>query len=157
MHRITMTIDDDLMAELDRFMSSRNYQNRSEALRDLARAGIESARDDSAMPGDEHVAALVYVYDHDVRELSKRLAKSYHDHHAASVATLHVHLDAERCMEVAVLRGRAGELHTLAARVIAERGVRYGRLVLAPLKGDGPGFERHSAGAPHSHETANED
>ena len=40
MQRVTITLDDELMAELDRIIAARGYQNRSEAIRDLARAGI---------------------------------------------------------------------------------------------------------------------
>ena len=43
MQRVTITIDDDLDAELDRFMSTRGYDNRSEAIRDLARSGLQQA------------------------------------------------------------------------------------------------------------------
>ena len=43
MQRVTITIDDELMTELDRIIASRGYQNRSEAIRDLARAGIREA------------------------------------------------------------------------------------------------------------------
>ena len=39
MQRVPVTLDDDLMAELDQLISKRGYQNRSEAIRDLARAG----------------------------------------------------------------------------------------------------------------------
>src|SRR4029077_12295256 len=34
MQRVTITIDDDLAAELDRFMNAHGYANRSEAIRD---------------------------------------------------------------------------------------------------------------------------
>ena len=37
MQRVTITIDDELMDELDRIIAARGYQNRSEAIRDLAR------------------------------------------------------------------------------------------------------------------------
>ena len=40
MQRVTITVDDDLMAEIDRIIEVRGYQNRSEAFRDLSRAGI---------------------------------------------------------------------------------------------------------------------
>ncbi len=40
------------------------------------------------------VAALVYVYDHGGRELTKRLTNAFHDHHDIALSTLHVHLDA---------------------------------------------------------------
>mgnify|MGYP000383239879 CR=1 FL=1 len=60
MQRVTVTLDDDLMAGLDRTIASRGYQNRSEAIRDLVRAGAKELIVDA--PGDsECVAALVYV------------------------------------------------------------------------------------------------
>ena len=39
MQRVTITLDDDLMHDLDRIIAARGYQNRSEAIRDLARSG----------------------------------------------------------------------------------------------------------------------
>ena len=132
MHRVTITIDDDLAAELDRFMSTRGYDNRSEAIRDLARSGLHK----SAMEaGGLHpcVAALVYVYDHGARELPKRLTRDFHEHHDLAQATLHVHLDQESCMEVTVLKGRGSDVQHFADHVIAERGVRHGHVVYLPL------------------------
>jgi CopG family transcriptional regulator, nickel-responsive regulator len=43
MQRITITIDDDLLTEVDRLVAKRGYQNRSEAIRDLARGGLAQA------------------------------------------------------------------------------------------------------------------
>ena len=43
MQRLTITLDDDLMADLDRIIAARGYQNRCEAIRDLARSGLEQA------------------------------------------------------------------------------------------------------------------
>ncbi len=132
MQRVTITLDEELLAELDRIIAERGYQNRSEAIRDLARAGMRQAAEDSASTRD-CVAALVYVYDHEARELSKRLARSFHDHHELSLSALHVHLDHDSCMEVAVLKGTAPEIRRLADHVIAERGVRHGRLIVIPV------------------------
>ena len=39
MQRVTITIDDDLAAELGRFMAGHGHANRSEAVRDLSRSG----------------------------------------------------------------------------------------------------------------------
>jgi len=80
------------------------------------------------------VAALVYVYDHAARDLSKRLVQNFHGHHDLSLAMLHVHLDDDSCMEVTALKGSSGDVKHLADHVIAERGVRYGRLVMIPLQ-----------------------
>jgi len=151
MQRITITLDDDLMADLDRVMAARGYQNRSEAIRDLARAGLQQAAQDAGS-GRDCVAALAYVYDHSARDLAKRLVHAFHEHHDLSLATLHVHLDHESCMEVTVLKGRTRDVQTFADHVIAERGVRHGRVFIVPVE---LGNEVHAhADAPahrHSH------
>jgi CopG family nickel-responsive transcriptional regulator len=133
MQRVTVTLDDELMADLDRIIAARGYQNRSEAIRDLARAGIREAAREAGGAG-ECVAALVYVYDHAARELSKRLVQNFHGHHDMSLATLHVHLDDASCMEVTVLKGKAREVQHFAEHIIAERGVRHGRIVMIPAE-----------------------
>lgn len=136
MQRVTITLDDELMADLDRIIAARGYQNRSEAIRDLARAGIREAAQETGDKG-ECVAALVYVYDHAARELSKRLVQNFHGHHQMSLATLHVHLDNDSCMEVTVLKGGGREVQHFADHIIAERGVRHGRVVMIPSEPDG--------------------
>ena len=133
MQRVTVTLDDDLMAELDAIIAERGYQNRSEAIRDLARAGIKEAAPDSGR-GRDCVAALVYVYDHEARQLSKRLVRAYHDQHELSLASLHVHLDHDTCLEVTVLRGKTDDVQHFGEHVIAERGVRHGRVVMMPTQ-----------------------
>jgi len=138
MQRITITLDDDLMDDLDAMIAEHGYQNRSEAIRDFTRAGMQQAAQEKGKAG-ECVAALVYVYDHAQRDLSRRLVDTYHHHHDLSLATLHVHLDGDNCMEVTALRGSGTEVQHFADHIIAERGVKYGRVVMMPTgtKGDG--------------------
>ncbi len=149
MQRVTVTLDADLLAEIDQMVATRGYPNRSEALRDLARAGLQETAPPQAEDKD-CVAALVYVYDHTRRELAQRLTDSFHDHHDLSVATLHLHLDHDACMEVAVLRGATGDVQHLAEHVIAERGVRYGRLVTVPASLATEGHS-HGGDRPRAH------
>jgi len=133
MQRTTITLDDELMAQLDAFAAERGYQNRSEAVRDLVRAGLDRSTV-PAEPEAECVGAAIYVYDHEARDLARRLTRAAHAHHDLSLATMHVHLDHDTCMEVTVLRGRAGEVMHYADHVIAERGVRHGQVVLVPVQ-----------------------
>jgi CopG family transcriptional regulator, nickel-responsive regulator len=147
MQRVTITLDDDLMVDLDRIIELRGYQNRSEAIRDLARTGIQQAKEKLG-ESRECVAALVYVYDHAARDLASRLVQTFHDHHDMAHATLHVHLDHESCMEVVILKGRTRDVQHCAEHVIAERGVRYGRLTMVPVEVT---QEAHAHGAEPSH------
>lgn len=131
MQRVTITLDDDLLDEVDQLMRERGYQNRSEAIRDLTRSGLKQAREDSA-PDAPCVGALVYVYDHAARELPKRLTRHSHDHHDLTLSTLHVHLNHDSCMEVTLLKGAGSELRAFATEVSSSRSVRHGQLVLIP-------------------------
>jgi CopG family nickel-responsive transcriptional regulator len=45
---------------------------------------------------------------------------------------MHAHLDHDSCMEVTILRGKADKVQHFGEHVIAERGVRHGRIVLVP-------------------------
>jgi hypothetical protein len=67
------------------------------------------------------------------------LVDTYHHHHNLALATLHVHFDDNNCMEVTALRGKGDEVQHFADHIIAERGVKYGRVVMIPTaakKGD---------------------
>ena len=151
MQRTTITLDDDLMARLDEFMADRRYANRSEAIRDLIRAGLERSAV-AADPKAQCLAAAIYVYDHESRELASRLTHAAHDHHDLAISTLHVHLDHDSCMEVTVLRGEVGEVRHFADHVIAERGVRHGQLVLVPVDESTEAHTHHRARVgPHRH------
>src|SRR6516165_12005023 len=142
MQRVTITIDDDLLAEIDTFMETRGYANRSEAIRDLARSGLEKFSTETA-PERECLATLSYVYDHAARQLPKRLTQDFHDHHSLAQATLHVHLDHDSCLEVTVLKGKSDEVKAFADHVIAERGVRHGHIAYMPAD---------VGGHPHEHD-----
>ncbi len=133
MQRITITIDDELAHEIDKLAQSRGYQNRSETVRDLVRAGIVQTQHEGHRAA-ECVASVVYVYDQGTRELPKRLAHAYQEQHDLSMATVRVALDHDTCMEVAVLKGKTAEVERFAERIIAERGVRHGRLVTIPAE-----------------------
>lgn len=164
MQRVTITIDDELVGEIDRIIAERGYQNRSEAIRDLARAGLRVSEAPEAALDRDCVASLVYVYDHGARELTKRLTRSFHDHHHLSLSALHVHIDHDSCLEVTVLKGKVAEVRRFADQVIAERGVRHGQLVVVPADrieashhhGSGEHGEDHDHGEGHAHQHRHE-
>ncbi|NBC99194.1 nickel-responsive transcriptional regulator NikR [Atlantibacter hermannii] len=146
MQRVTLSLDDDLLAEVDALIQTRGYQNRSEAVRDLVRAGLQDAADTSA--SGPCIAALFYIYDHEARELSRRLTRTFHDHHDLSLTSLHVHLDHGSCLEVSLLKGETQQVRTFADKVITERGVRHGQVIVVPVEHD----ETHPHHHPHHHD-----
>jgi len=150
MQRITLSIDDDLLETLDRHMKAHRYASRSEALRDILREHQARERLDGPSEGNGLcVATLAYVYDHETRDLGRRLTRAQHRHHDLQVATLHVHLDHDSCLEVSVLRGPVKAVRALADDTMSQRGVRHGELHVIPAARGG----RHShGGGSHTHD-----
>ena len=122
MERITIGVSEGFAAELAAFMERHHYGNRSDAIRDLARLGLNQACAEGIV-GEECVTTLSYVCSQQTRELPKHLTNAHHAHHDFQVATRHGHLDHDSCLEVAVLRGKAGAVREFAQALIAERGV----------------------------------
>ena len=153
MQRISITIDDDLLEAIDALGARRGYASRSEALRDIVREAM--TREQSAGPAETPCfATLSYVYEHETRDLARRLTSAQHHHHDLSVATMHVHVGEHDCLEAVVLKGSVEEVRAFADSVITQRGVRHGALHVFPQGQDeaGDGHEhKDEHGHGHSH------
>lgn len=148
MQRVTITLSDEIVEELDRFMAASGAQNRSEAIRDLMRRAL-SERPDSA-PESQCIGVMSCTVDPSSRNLGARVAQARLDRHDQHLAALSVPLDHSTSLEVAVLRGAVGDLRAAAEALFAERGVRHGALALVPVAEEGPRHV-HNEGAQHDH------
>lgn len=146
MQRMTMSLDEVLAEEFDELVKARGYQNRSEAVRDLMRQAVEGRRLEKNK--SKHcVANLSYIFNHHERALAERLTEAQHAHHDLVVASMHVHLDHENCLESVMLKGPTKTVRAFADQVRVERGVRYGNLNLVSVD---PG-DRHKGYGEHTH------
>lgn len=149
MERITITIDDGLLATLDAVVRRRGYSSRSDAVRDMIRDA--ATRDASSMDTAPCIAVLGYVYDHKTRALAQRLTRTLHDHHDLTIAGLHVHLDHESCLDVSVLKGSVSAVRGLADVLTAQRGVRHANLHVVPVRVSNARHDHGSGAAKHPH------
>lgn len=146
MERITMSIDGELATAFDELIAARGYTSRSEAMRDLLRREVEANRV-RYQPRAPCVASLSYVYNHHVRDLAERLTAAQHAHHDLVVATTHLHLDHEHCLENVFLKGSTAAVRAFSDRIRAERGVSYGQVNLITVEGG----DEHALSDAHRH------
>ena len=97
----------------------------------LTRAGLARLRAD-ATPDAPCVAAVVYTYDHQAREVARKVTASHHDHHDLTISSMHVHLDQDQCLEVSILKGSIGEVRHFADHLVAQRNIQNGEVVIIP-------------------------
>jgi len=126
--RIGVSIDEKLLDRFDSLISEKGYVNRSEAIRDMIRDQL--VKEEIADPERDTVGTLTLVYSHEVRELADKLNDIQHHFYRNVVSAVHVHLDEHNCLEVLILRGRAGDIQEIADRLLSVKNVTHGKLTI---------------------------
>lgn len=121
--RFGVSIESELLKKFDGYIKSKNYTNRSEALRDLIRKEFV---EEQWMDKDRNAAgAIVLVFDHHKRELMDNLVDIQHDYHKVIISTQHIHLDSRICLEVIVVKGKISEIYQLESKLKSIKGVKH--------------------------------
>lgn len=103
--RFSVSLPPDLLRELDQMTAEKGYDNRSLAVADMIRAELVQHRQQRR--SGQIAGTVTLVYDHHKRHVQELLTAVQHDHPGLVVATMHVHLDHDNCLEVLVTRGKA--------------------------------------------------
>ncbi|MEI6765155.1 MAG: nickel-responsive transcriptional regulator NikR [Bacteroidota bacterium] len=128
--RFSVSLDEDLMFELDELVAKHQFPNRSQAIRFLIKNSSVSEKWDK----NKIVAgAIVIVYDHHKRELNSRLMSVQHDYHQLILSTQHVHIAHDLCLETIAVKGKALHLLNLADMIISTKGIQHGKLVMTDI------------------------
>ncbi|MDR6554589.1 nickel-responsive transcriptional regulator NikR [Paenibacillus qinlingensis] len=150
--RFGISMPHSLIEQFDRLIALQGYDNRSEAIRDLARKALLTS---SSMQPEEMVAGtIVMVYDHEIRDLPITLMELQHDYHHAIISTMHIHLNHQQCLEILVVRGEVQKLRELQQRIQVLKGVGYAELSVTHVdeQGHSHGHHHHVHDKPHSHD-----
>lgn len=125
--RFGVSLDHHLLDEFDRLIRRRKYTNRSEALRDLIRDHLVEQEWDE---DKETVGTITFVYDHHVRDLTRKLTDLQHRFQKLILSAMHVHLDRDHCLEVLVVKGKGSEIKTVSDALVSIKGVKHGKLTM---------------------------
>ncbi len=123
--RFGVAIPRDLLNRFDKYIKSKNYKNRSEAIRDLIRAEFvkESWVSDKIVAG-----SISIVYNHQKRELVDKIVDVQHNYQKLIISSLHIHLDHHHCLEVIIVKGKASLIKQLKDNLSSMKGVQHGTL-----------------------------
>jgi CopG family nickel-responsive transcriptional regulator len=125
--RFGVSLESELLTELDRMVDKQHFPNRSQAIRQLITKNLVEDKWNS----DEVVAgAVLIVYDHNLRELHEKVNSLQHEYHCLILAGQHIHLDDHNCLELIAVKGKAYKLKKLADKLKAIKGVKHGDLVM---------------------------
>jgi len=129
--RVSFTLPEDLLNQLDRFLENKKYPSRSEAVRDAIAAFLAEQKVLEEV-GEEAVGVLVMLYDHEVPGLPEKILELQHESGELVAATQHIHIDERNCLEVVPLRGKGKRIKKLVEELSALRGVKFSRFIQVP-------------------------
>lgn len=126
--RFTISLDEKLLDKFDTFIKQQKYVNRSEAIRDLIRSSFV----EEEWQADKDVIGVIsMVYDHHQPNLQEKVTEIQHDYHHQIVSATHIHMDHHNCLEVVIVKGKAGSVNELSDRLRSLRGVRNCNLAMS--------------------------
>ncbi|OGX54203.1 MAG: nickel-responsive regulator [Omnitrophica WOR_2 bacterium RIFOXYA12_FULL_38_10] len=130
MKRFGVSLEDNLLKELDSLVEKHQLPNRSQAIRFLIR---RNQIQDKWKGNEEVSGCIVLVYDHHKRDIINKSMHIQHDYPNSVLAVQHVHLDHHNCLETIAVKGKAKKLQELADRLISLKRMKHGELVMSTV------------------------
>jgi CopG family nickel-responsive transcriptional regulator len=129
--RFGVSLNEELLKELDKFVEKSRFSNRSQAIRYIVNDYLSQDN-----PDEDGIQAgsIVLVYDHHKRNLQNLSTTLQHDYHELILSVQHVHIDHHNCLETIAVMGNAKKLRELADKLIAIKGIKHGKLVITSMK-----------------------
>ena len=126
--RFGVSLEEELLKELDSYVVENNYPNRSQAIRALIEKYIVEKKwqCDNVVTG-----ALVMVYNHHKGDITTRSNDIQHDYFDVILSAQHFHLSHDACLEIIAVKGTSRRLTELSDKILGIKGITHGKLVMS--------------------------
>ncbi|ABX13552.1 CopG family ribbon-helix-helix protein [Nitrosopumilus maritimus] len=106
---VSISLNDEILSELDKLQSSMGFTGRSEAIRAGIRAFVSEEKQKADLSGNIH-AILLVVHNDEFDHVVSGITHNFED-----LITTHLHskIDKEKCMELFVIDGDAEKVSTM--------------------------------------------
>jgi CopG family nickel-responsive transcriptional regulator len=106
---VSISLNDEILSELDKLQSSMGFSGRSEAIRAGIRTFVSEEKQKSDLSGNIH-AILLVVHNDEFDHVVSGITHNFED-----LITTHLHskIEKEKCMELFVIDGDAEKVSTM--------------------------------------------
>jgi len=102
--RISVTIPEELYREFETIARKAGFKKRSRAVSEALKNFISEYKRLESLPKVPCTGTITFTYLHETPGLLDALTEIQHQYSKAIAASLHVHLDPERCLETIVVK-----------------------------------------------------
>lgn len=126
--RFGVSFEKEVLDALDEYVEENRFANRSQALRQLVNRHIVEKK---WLCNNRVAGAVTLVYDHHKRDIAKHLAEIQRDYSEEILSVQRFTLNEQHSMEVISLNGISSRLTELSEKLISEKGIRHGKLIMS--------------------------
>jgi CopG family transcriptional regulator, nickel-responsive regulator len=122
-HRISMSLSPDLLAEFDKSMIKAGFTDRSKAIQTALHSFIDEHnwKDNLQKSG---AGAIIMLYDNHAYNQDTKSTRIQHRFNDVISAATHLHLNDDNCLESILVRGQATRMKELANELSKNRGIK---------------------------------
>ena len=126
--RFGVSLDEDILKDLDGFVIENNFPNRSQAIRHLVERNLVEVK---WQCNNIVAGAIVMLYDHHKGDVTTKTNDIQHEYFDVILSSQHFHLSHDNCLEIVAVKGTANRLTELADKLIGIKGIIHGKLVMS--------------------------
>ena len=106
---VSISLNDEILSELDKLQTSMGFSGRSEAIRAGIRTFVSEEKQKTDLSGNIH-AILLVVYNDQFDHVISGITHNFED---LITTYLHSKIEKEKCMELFLINGDAGKVSTI--------------------------------------------
>lgn len=126
--RFSVSLEEELLRELDNYVSGNKFSNRSQGLRHLIEKNIVEKK---WQCNNIVAGAVVMIYDHHKKDILAKSNEIQHHFFDVILSSQHFHLSHETCLEIIAVKGKAKRLTELSDKLIGIKGIKHGKLIMS--------------------------
>ena len=126
--RFGVSLEDELLESLDRFVGDNGFANRSQAIRFLVEKNVAERKWQC-----NHIVAgtIVIMYNQAKTEIASKISSIQQHYQDVILSSSQYYLNENFCLHIATVSGTAQTLTELSDRLITIKGIKHGKLVMS--------------------------
>ena len=126
--RFGVSLEEDILSELDKYADVNGFANRSQAIAFLIGRYVTEQK---WQCNNIVAGTIIIMYDRDKKEIAAKIAAIEPGYSDAILSSSQYYIDNNNCMHITTVRGEAHRLTELADRLATIKGIRHGKLVMS--------------------------
>ncbi|MDR1781320.1 MAG: nickel-responsive transcriptional regulator NikR [Tannerella sp.] len=126
--RFGVSLEGELLDELDRYVDANGFANRSQAIRFLVEKNVAEQKWQCG-----HIVAgtVIIMYNQTKRKITSKIAAIQQNYQDVILSSSQYYLNEQFCLHIATVTGEAFRLTELSDKLISIKGIKHGKLVMS--------------------------